>query len=146
MFQSCLHGEQNDFPLVVREMHLSFENLAVISTPSLQASFMDIHHNTSFRFILEDDFISSASKARICSCSGKGVGLWLVARSFIRSFHITHSTFTLALHFHLALIQPSASSLFMCKHGHMLDASGTHLVRLVDSHTWCHPDVMYALA
>jgi hypothetical protein len=41
---------------------------------------MDFHHDTSLRFILEDDSISFASKARICSCSDKGAGLLLVAR------------------------------------------------------------------
>ncbi len=52
-----------------------------------QASLMDIHHNTSFRYILEDDFISSASKVRIYSCLGKGTRLWLIAKPSIHSFY-----------------------------------------------------------
>jgi hypothetical protein len=36
-------------------MHPSFESLTIINAPSLQTFFMDIHHDTSFRFILEDD-------------------------------------------------------------------------------------------
>jgi len=51
-------------------MHPSFESLVVIDTPSLQASLMDILHDTCFRSILEDDSIFSASKIRICSLWG----------------------------------------------------------------------------
>jgi hypothetical protein len=47
--------------------------------------------------ILEDDSISSTSKARIHFCLGKGMGLWLIAKPYICSFHIAHFTFTLAL-------------------------------------------------
>jgi hypothetical protein len=88
---------------------------------------MDIHHDTSFRFILEDDSISLASKTRICSCLGKGARLWLVVRPSICSFHIAHSTFTSTLCFLLGLIQPLASIFFMCECEHELDASGMHL-------------------
>jgi hypothetical protein len=56
---------------------------------------MDIHHDTSFRSILEDDSISSTFKAYIHFCLGKGAGLWLVVRPFIRLFHIAHFIFTL---------------------------------------------------
>jgi hypothetical protein len=85
-------------------MHLSFESLTIIGALSLQASLMDIHHNTSFRFILKDDSISSASKAHIHFCSAKGVGLWLITKSSIRSFQITHFTFTSTLQLCLGLI------------------------------------------
>jgi hypothetical protein len=34
---------------------------------------MDIHHDTSFRSILEDDSISFTFKVHICFCSSKGV-------------------------------------------------------------------------
>jgi hypothetical protein len=89
---------------------------------------MDFHHDTSFRSILEDDSISSTSKTNIHFWSNKGLGLWLVTRSFIRLFCIAHSTFTLALHFHLGLIQTLAFSLLTCECGHRLDASNMHLV------------------
>ncbi len=108
-------------------MHLFFESLTIIGAPSLQASLMDIHHDTSLRSILEDDSISSTSKPRICSCSGKGGRVWLVVWPFIYSFHITHFIFSLTLHFHLGLIQPSASNLFMYECGHRLDTFGMHL-------------------
>jgi hypothetical protein len=85
-------------------MHLSFESLVVINTLGLQIFLMDIHHDTSFKTILEDDSISLASKACISFCSSKGVGLWLIVTSFIRLFYITHSTFTLMLRFCLNLI------------------------------------------
>jgi hypothetical protein len=71
---------------------------------------MDIHHDTSLRSILEDDFIPSTSRACIHSCSGKGAGLWLVTKPSIYSFCIIHSTFTSTLCFRLSLIQPSACS------------------------------------
>jgi hypothetical protein len=123
-------------------MHLSFESVTIIGTLGVQKSFLNIHHNTSLMSILEDNFISSTFKTRIHSCSSKGVGLWLVVKPSIRSFHITHSIFILVLHFHINLIQPSASNFFTCEHGHMLDASSTlnllPIWRLVDSHTWCH--------
>ncbi len=104
LLQSCLRVIRNSLPSEVRKMHPSFERLAVIGAPSLQASLMDIHHNTSFRSILEDDFISLTSRAHIHFCSTKGVGLWLIIKSFIHSFRITHFTFTLMLHFYLGLI------------------------------------------
>jgi len=89
---------------------------------------MDIHHDTSLKFVLEDDSIPSTSRARICYCLGKGVGLWLVVRPSICSFRIAHFTFTSTLHFRLRLIQPLASSLITCECGHRLDAFGTDLV------------------
>jgi hypothetical protein len=58
---------------------------------------MDIHHNTSFRSILEDEFISLASKACIRFCSSKGVRLWLIIRPSIYSFYIT-------FYFHLNIV------------------------------------------
>jgi hypothetical protein len=75
--------------------------------------FIDIHHNTSLKSILEDNSISSTFKIRIRSCLGKGAGLWLVVRPFICLFHITHFIFTSTLHFHLSLIQPLTSNIFM---------------------------------
>jgi len=108
-------------------MHHSFESLVVFDAPGLQTSLMDIHHNTSFRFILEDDSISLASKTHIHSCSGKGAGLWLVVKPYIRSFHNAHSTFTSMLCIRFSLIQPLAFSFFMCECGHGLDASSKHL-------------------
>jgi hypothetical protein len=75
---------------------------------------MDIHHDTSLKSILKDDSISSASKAHIRSCLGKGIGLWLIVRPSIHLFHIAYSTFTSALHFCFGLIQPSTSNLLTC--------------------------------
>jgi hypothetical protein len=86
-----------------------------------------MHHNTSFKSILEDGSISLTSRARIHFSLGKGARLWLVARPSIRPFHITHYTFTSTLHFCFGLIQPSTSSIFTCECGHKLDAFGTHL-------------------
>jgi hypothetical protein len=90
---------------------------------------MNFHHNTSFRFILEDNSISLASKAYICSCLGKGTRLWLVVKPSICLFHIAHFMFALTLCFYLGSIRPSTSSLFACECEHGLDASGMHLVR-----------------
>jgi hypothetical protein len=69
-------------------MHHSFESLVVTNAPSLHASLMDIHHNTSFSFILEDDSISSTSKTCIRFGASKGAGLWLIAKPFIYLFCI----------------------------------------------------------
>jgi hypothetical protein len=66
---------RNGLPPVVKEMHLSFENLAITNTLGLHFSLMDFHHDTSFRSILEDDSISSTSKVYIHSCSNKGARL-----------------------------------------------------------------------
>jgi hypothetical protein len=95
---------RDGLPFIAKEMHPSFENLAETGTLGLHASLIDIHHDTSLKFILEDDSISSACKAHIRFCLGKGVGLWLVARPSIHLFHITHTTFTSTLCFHLGLI------------------------------------------
>ncbi len=126
--QSCLHAMQNGLPLTVKEMHPSFESLVLTNAPSLQVFFMNFHHNTSFRSILEDDPISLESKACIHFCLGKGERLWLVIRPSICSFRIAHFIFTSTLCFCLGLILPSASSLFMCECEHRLDAPNTHLV------------------
>jgi len=101
-------------------MNLSFESLAVTNVLNLYEFLMDIHHNTSLTSILEENSISSTSRAHICSCSGKGARLWLIHKP---------SIFISTLHFHLGLIQPLTFNLFMCEHGHGLDASGTHLIR-----------------
>jgi hypothetical protein len=99
-------------------MHPSFESLVVINTLRLHASLMDIHHDASFRDILEDDSISLTSKASIHFCLGNGAGLRLVVKPFIYSFCIAHSTFTSMMCFYFGLIQPLTFSFFMCECGH----------------------------
>ncbi len=124
--------------------------LSVKQLPNLQAFFMDIHHDTSFGYIQEDDSISSTSKAHIYFCLNKKVGLQLIIRPSIHLFHITHSTFTSKLCFRLNLIQPSTSSLFMCECQHGLNTSGMHLAccpfkgQRITTHNTIK-DVMYAL-
>jgi hypothetical protein len=129
LLQSYLCVAQDGLPHVAKEMLPSFESLVVTSALGLQVFFMDIHHDTSLRSILEDDSIFSASGVYICSCSGKGARLWLIARSSICLFCITHSTFTLALCFHFGLIYLLTFNFFTCECGHELDAFGTNLVR-----------------
>jgi hypothetical protein len=111
---------------------------------------MYIHHNTSVRDILEDDSISSASKARIYFCLGKGVWIWLVGRPSIHLFCIAHFTFTSTMHFHVSLVQPLAFILLMCESGHKLNEFDTHLThcpfggqQIATHHAI--KDVMYAL-
>ncbi len=136
------HNEVEGIVLVLGdgEMHSSFESLVVIGISSLQAFFMDIHHGTSLMSTLKDNSISSTFRACIHSCLDKGVKGWLVARSSICSFCIAHSTFILALCFHLGLIQPSTFSFFMCKCGHRLNAlNSLPIWSSTNSHTWCHP-------
>jgi hypothetical protein len=150
MLQSCLRAAWNGLPLATREMHPSFESLVVVNTPGLQASLMDIHHDTSFKSILEDDSISLTTRPRIRSCSGKGVRLWLVVKP-IRAFHIAHSTFTSTLPFHFGLIQHLACSLLTCECGHELDASSMHLTCYLFKGQWITThdaiwNVMYAFA
>ncbi len=99
LLQSCFRVAQGGLPLATKEMHLSFESLTITGALNLQASLMDIHHDTFFKSILKHDSISSTSRIRIHSCSGKETGLWLIYRPSICSFHIAHSTFTSALHF-----------------------------------------------
>jgi hypothetical protein len=127
LFQSCFHAIQNNILPIFRKMHSSFESLTITSAPILQASLMDIRHDTSFRSILEHDLICSTFKAHICFCLGKGVGLWLIVKPFICLFRIAHFTFILTLHFHLGSIQPLTFNLFTCECGHGLNASSTHL-------------------
>ncbi len=107
-----------------KDMYLSFESLVVINALGLHASLMDFHNDTFF-----NDFIFSAYKAHIHSCSGKGTGLWLVVRPFMCLFCIGHYVFISVLCFRLHSIQPSTFSLFMCECGHKLNASNTHLDR-----------------
>ncbi len=38
-------------------MHSCFESVVIIITLDLHASFMNIHHNTFIKYILEDDSI-----------------------------------------------------------------------------------------
>jgi hypothetical protein len=88
---------------------------------------MDIHHDTSLRSILENHSISSTSKARTRSSSDKGARLWLIIKPSMHPFHIAHFIFTSTLHFRRSLVQPLASSLFMCENEHELNKSSTHL-------------------
>ncbi len=138
-------------PHATKEIHPSFESLVVIGSPGSQDFFMDIHHDTSFRSILEDDSISSTSRIRICSCLGKGIGLWLISKLSIHSFHIAHFTFTSSLCFHLDLIQPSTSNFFTCERGHVFDTLGTHLTCCLFGNRWIAThdvirNIMYTLA
>jgi hypothetical protein len=58
---------------------MKYWDSAVIGAPSLQASLMDIHHYTSLRSILEDDFVSSTSRIRIVFVQARGQGYgWLL--------------------------------------------------------------------
>jgi hypothetical protein len=123
LLQSYLRVAQDCLPPKAREMYLSFENLTIIGALGLRASLMDINHDTSLRFILENDFISSTSKDHVRSCSGKGAWLWLVTRPSICSFCITHFIFTSTLHFHLGLINLQ-HLIFSCV---SVDTSWTHL-------------------
>jgi hypothetical protein len=127
---------QNGLPSTTKNMHPSFESLTITKAPSLWISLMDFHHDTSTRSILEDDSISSTSRAYICFCLGRGVWLWLVVKPFICLFCIAHSTFTSTLCFHLGLILPSTFNLFTCECGHGLDAFGTHLIRCPFGGQW----------
>jgi len=94
-------------------------------------------------------FILFYFRTCIRSCSGKGVGLWLIIRPSIYSFHIAHSTFTSTICFHFGLIQPSTSNLHMCGCGHGLDIFGMHLTccpfggQQIATHN-AIKDVMYA--
>jgi len=65
------------------EVHRCFESVIIIITLDLHAFFMDIHHNTSIKYILEDDSIFSTSRAYIRSCLGYG---WLLGHL---SIHFT---------------------------------------------------------
>jgi hypothetical protein len=85
-------------------MQPTSENLVIIGTLGLQAFFMDIHHHTYLKSILEDDSICSTFKACIHFYLGKGVGLWLIIRPSTYLFCIAHFTFTLTLHFYFSLI------------------------------------------
>jgi len=129
LLQSSLCVVRNGFFPVAKEMHPSFANLANFDIPGLHAYLMDTHHDTSFRSILEDDFISLTSKAHIRSCLGKGAKLWLVVRPSICFFCIPHFIFILVLCFQFGLIHPLAFNLFTCECAHELDTSSTHLAR-----------------
>ncbi len=91
MLQSCLCVVQDGLLFAARELHPSFESLTVIGSLGLHAFLMDFHHDTPFRSILEDDSIPLTSRTCIHFCSSKGARLWLVVRSSICLFCITHS-------------------------------------------------------
>ncbi len=109
---------------------------------------MDIHHNTSFKSILEDDSIFPTC---ICFCLSKGARLWLIVRPPICSFRISHFTFTLTLHFHFNFIQLSTFNFLTCECGHGLDAFGRHLAcclfrdQWITTHDAIRDMMMYAL-
>jgi hypothetical protein len=88
---------------------------------------MDIHHDKSFRSILEDDSISLTSRAYIYFCSAKGVGLWLIIRPFIYLFHIAHFTFISTLHFVSIWFNFQHLVFFMCEYTHGLNTFDTDL-------------------
>jgi hypothetical protein len=56
------------------------------------------------RFILDDESISSTSRAHIHSCSSKRARLWLIVKLSNCLFLIAHFIFTLVLHFCFGLI------------------------------------------
>jgi hypothetical protein len=106
---------------------------------------MNIHHDTFFKSILEDDSISSAFKAHIHCCLSKGARLWLIVKPFIHSF-LARFIFTLVLHFRF-----ETSTLFTCECGHGLNTYGTYLAPCPfgGQHITTHyaiKDIMYVLA
>jgi hypothetical protein len=119
-------------------MHLSFESLAIIGALSLHTSLMDIHHDTSFKSILEENSISWTFKACIHSCSSKGARLWLVAKPFIHSFCIfsPQRYVFVSIWFSIWHIVFSHVSAHVRCIWHAL--SSLSVWRLTDSHTWCH--------
>ncbi len=117
LLQSCFRVAWDNLFVASRKMHLFFQSLAITDILGLQAFFMDIHHDISFRFILEDDSISLTFRTCIHFCSNKRVGLWLIIRPSICSFHIAHFIFISTLHFRFSLIQPLTSSFFTCECG-----------------------------
>jgi len=151
LLESCFHATWNSFPPTTKEIHLFFENLVVTGIQGLQGSLMGIHHDTFLRCILENDFISSASKTYIHFCLSKGAKLWLIVKPSICSLCIAHFILTSTLHFHLNLIQPSTSSFFTRECAHGLDAFGMHLAHCLFKSQWIAThdairDIMYALA
>ncbi len=104
LFQSCFHAARDNLPLATKKIHPSFESLAVINAPSLHASLMDIHHNTSFKPILEDDSIFSISKSTSTFVQARGHGYgWLLGHLFYL-FCIAYFTFTSTMCFCFSLI------------------------------------------
>jgi len=109
---------------------------------------MDIHHNTFFRSILENDSICLTSKTCIRSYLNKGARLRLITRSSTYSFCITHFIFTSTLHFCFNLIQPLTFSLLTCECGRGLNTSNTHLTHCSFEVQWITThgtirDIMY---
>jgi hypothetical protein len=101
---------------------------------------MDIHHDTSFRSILADDFIFSTSIARIYSCLGQEQSYgWLWGHLFI---HFTSHTLFSPQHYLLISIWSNPRHLHMwmwtwVEHiWHTLNS--LPIWRSLDSHTWCH--------
>jgi hypothetical protein len=110
---------------------------------------MDIHHDTSFRSVLEDDSFLMLLEPTFAFVGAKGgamVDYWAIY------MYVPHRTlyFHINNNFCLSLIQPSKSSLFMCECGHGSNASGTHLTccpfkgQQIATHNTIK-DVMYAL-
>jgi hypothetical protein len=105
---------------------------------------------TSFKSILEDDSISSTSKACIHSCSSKGRGYGWLLNHLLVCF-VSHILFSPSLCFHLGLIQPLSFSFLTCECGHGLHASNMHLTYCLFGGQWIAThdtirNVMYALA
>jgi hypothetical protein len=104
LLQSCFLVAHDNFPLVAREIQVSFESLVVIDSPSVQAFFMDIHHDTFHRSILEDNSISSIFKTHIHFVRTRGLNPWLIVMPSICLFHIAHFIFTSVVRFCFGLI------------------------------------------
>jgi len=65
-------------------MHPSSKSLTVNGAPSLHVFLLDIHHDTSFRSILENDFITLTSKAHIYFVWARGQGYdWLLGHLYV---------------------------------------------------------------
>jgi hypothetical protein len=66
-------------------------------------------------------------QARLHSCAGLRVGIWLLARQTTPTFHLSPTHFLTGLRTHLGLPHPMVAHLSRCQCGHTINDLGTHL-------------------
>jgi hypothetical protein len=92
-----------------------------------QDSILEHLHHHTFSNILFDGIFKSLN-AQILSCSGSGVGVWLIIWLISLSFQLTSLVFFTLLWIWLGLPHPSIASIYRCMCTHPIDPMGIHFL------------------
>jgi len=105
----------------------SFEQLIRQQMVWFQDSILEcLYHHTLFNML--SNFIFDTHCARILSCFGLGVSIWLITRPTFPTFWLYSPPFFTMFQTWFGLPHPSITCIFQCVCTHPIDVTSVHLV------------------